>query len=397
MLKFDDKRVSQRLEDAYRFINDDFSMNTTLLIREFMDSTMRLEINEHLEEMDRRGIHTSRNGFRTRSLLTSSGLIEGIRVPRDRKSTYRTRLFERYKRVDKSVRCSITQMYLHGISTRKVGEVLDALMGERVSAGYVSKVTKELDELVSQFHSRRIDTSFTYLFFDGLHAKVMDAACRAKRCVVFVAYGVCEDGRRQMIDFRIGKSEGKRAWEAFLDELRVRGLRVDKLKLVITDGGKGLISAVENVLPFVEHQLCWFHKLSNVAKKLPRKLQQQCMADARKIYLAQSVGRARKTFNWWKQKWMDRAPRAVKCLERDLDKLLPFLNCPREHRVRIRTTNVIERSFRELRRRLKVMGSFRDTASAQRILCALMTFNNTRWKRKQNHAAWILESDDIAA
>ena len=106
MLNFDNKRVSQRLEDAYKFINDDFTMNTTLLIREFMQSTMIMEIDDHLEEMDRRGIHTSRNGFRKRSLLTSSGLIDDIRVPRDRRSTYRTRLFERYKRVDKSVRCS---------------------------------------------------------------------------------------------------------------------------------------------------------------------------------------------------------------------------------------------------------------------------------------------------
>jgi putative transposase len=397
MLRFDNERVSQRLEDAYKFINDDFTMNTRLLMKEVMEKTMILEIDDHLDEMKRRDVRTSRNGFRTRSLLTSCGLIEDIKVPRDRGSTYRPRVFERYKRVHKSVRNSITQMYLHGISTRKVGEVLDALMGERLSAGYVSKVTKELDQLVKEFHSRRIDTSFTYLFLDGLHAKITNAAGRRQRCVVFVAYGVCDRGRRRMIDFRIGRSEGKRAWESFLDELRVRGLKTDKLKLVITDGGKGLIAAVEDVFPFVDHQLCWFHKLSNVAKRLPRKLQQQCIADARRIYVAGTVGRARKVFNWWKQKWMDVAAEAVKCLERDLDRLLAFLSCPKEHHVRIRTTNVIERSFRELRRRLKVMGSFRDTASAQRILCALMTFSNTRWKRKQNHAKWAIMEAEIAA
>ena len=297
MLRFDNRRVSQRLEDAYRYINDDFTLNTSLLMKRFMEETMIFEIEDHLDEMKRRDIHTSRNGFRTRSLMTSSGLIEGIKVPRDRQSTYRPRVFERYKRVDKSVRNSITQMYLHGISTRKVGEVLDALIGERLSAGYVSKVTKELDKLVKEFHTRRIDTSFTYLFLDGLHAKIANWAGRVQRCVVFVAYGVCDKGRRRMIDFRIGKSEGKRAWESFLDELRVRGLRTDKLKLVITDGGKGLIAAVEDVFPFVDHQLCWFHKLSNVAKRLPIKLQRQCIADARKIYLAGTVGRARKVFN----------------------------------------------------------------------------------------------------
>ena len=139
--------------------------------------------------------------------------------------------------------------------------------------------------------------------------------------------------------------------------------------------------------------------VSKVAKRLPKKILEECMADAKKIYLADSIGRARKIFNWWKQKWIKRASEAVKCLERDLDKLLPFLNCPEEHRVRIRTTNVIERSFRELRRRLKVMGSFRDRASAQRILCALMTFLNppsADWKRKQNYAKWILEEQTAA-
>jgi putative transposase len=396
MLSFDRKNVSQRLKDAYKFINDDFTVNTALLLKEVMEQAMVIELDEHLIELKRRKIPVSRNGFRRRSLLTRSGVIEGMRVPRDRGSTYRPGVFERYQRVHKSLRESITQMYLHGVSTRKVGEVLDALMGARVSAGYVSKVTKDLDELVREFHSKPIDTSFTYIFLDGLHAKVMDAAGRAKRCVVFVAYGVASDGHREMIDFRIGKSEGTRAWEAFLDELMVRGLRTDKLKLLITDGGKGLNAAVENVFPFVEHQLCWFHKLSNVAKRLPKRIQAECISDARKIYLAASIGLARKVFSWWKQKWIGKAPEAVRCLEKDLDKLLPFLRCPAEHRVSIRTTNVIERSFRELRRRLKVMGSFRDTASAQRILCALITFNNNRWKRKQHHAKWILEAKKAA-
>jgi putative transposase len=299
--------------------------------------------------------------------------------------------------VEKKVRKGIIEMFLHGVSTRNVGEVLDALTGTHVSAGYVSKVTKEMDGIVREFHTRRFDgRSFEYLFLDGLHVKKMNAAGKVEKGVVFVAYGVDEYGRREMLEFRIGKSEGRVAWETFIEELKVRGVRMEKLRMVITDGGKGLIAAVENVIPFVEHQLCWFHKLSNIAKRLPRKIQEESIADARKIYLAESVGRARKVFAWWKDKWINRAPDAVKCLEKDLAKLLTFLGCPVEHRVKVRTTNVIERSFRELRRRLKVMGHFRNTASAERILCALMVYNNTRWKRRQNYAKWILPVEEAA-
>ena len=157
------------------------------------------------------------------------------------------------------------------------------------------------------------------------------------------------DRKRQMIDFRICKAESKGSWAAFSEELKVRGLRTNWLRLVITDGGKGLISAVAQVFPFVDHQLYWFHKLKNVAAKLPRKYQQRCICEARRIY--------------------------------KLDKLLVFFECPVEHRRSIRTTNVIERNFRELRRRLRVMGSFQDKASAERMLCALMTFYNNRWER----------------
>lgn len=383
--------LSQKLKVAHSYFMDDNSIDIARMVKEFLEFVMELEFEDHLIEMKRDDVQNSKNGFRYRNLLTASGAINDIKVPRDRKCLYKPGVFKRYNRTENNVRRAIVQMYLHGVSQRKVGEVLDALTGVEVSAGFVSQVTKEMDKIVKEFHNRRFDDCpFVYLFLDGLHAKKMNAAGKQEKCVVFVAYGVGEHGERQMIDFRIGKSESTKAWETFLDELDVRGVHMSKLKLVITDGGTGLTAAVENKIPFVEHQTCWFHKMTNVAAKLPKKFEKECISDARKIYLAESAGRARKIFASWKDKWIGKVPDAVKCIEKDLDKLLVFLSCPEKHRVKIRTTNVIERAFRELRRRLKVMGHFRDTASAERILCALMVHNNKKYSKKRNLAKWIL-------
>ena len=392
----DRRKIAKGLKEFYSYFADDNSFDIKRHLKEFFEATMTLEIEVQLEEMKRKKIRNSKNGFRKRSLLTSSGQLN-LEVPRDRKSLFKTIVFQPYKRVSKNVEDSIVQMYLHGVSQRKVGEILDALTGVHVSHGFVSKVTKCMDKIVKEFHSRRFDnTSFVYLFLDGLHAKRMNAAGRQEKCVVFAAYGVGEKGEREMLDYRIGRSEGEAAWTTLLEELKIRGLHMEKLKMAITDGGTGLTAAVENTLPFVEHQTCWFHKMTNVAAKLPKKLEKECVSDARKIYLAESIGRARKIFAWWKDKWIGRAPAAVKCIEKDLDKLLVFLNQPEKHRIRIRTTNVIERAFRELRRTLKVMGHFRDTASAERILCALMVYNNRRWTRNSNKAKWITPEEKAA-
>jgi len=203
------RNVTKGLKECYSYFKEDSVFDIKRFMKEFFEETMNLEINDQLKEMKRRRIKNSRNGFRNRSLLTSSGQVD-LKVPRDRKSRFRTIVFQPYKRVSKNVEDSIVQMYLHGVSQRKVGEILDALTGVHVSAGFVSKVTKKMDEVVKEFHSRRFDkASFTYLFLDGLHARRMNAAGKQERCVVFAAYGVGNNGEREMLDFRIGRSESE--------------------------------------------------------------------------------------------------------------------------------------------------------------------------------------------
>jgi len=362
---------------------EDVTERSRRLLKELLEGALEGELREYVQvnryqRSERRSGY--RNGYRTRNLMTTWGLIQDIKVPRDRSSQFQPRAFERYKRVDRRVDDGVLKMFLMGVSTRKVGDVLQALFDYSLSAAYVSKVAKKLDAEVNKFFDRPLQDEFIYLFLDGIVVKVKDISGSVKR-IILVAYGIREDGSRELIDFRVGKHEGKGSWTSFLQSLKVRGLTGSKLKLIISDGSPGLWAATEEVYPFVEHQLCWVHKLRNVANNCRREYLKECIAHARQIYLSPTVKIAMKVFREWEKTWRDRCPKAVKCLAKDIDKLLRFLECPVEHHRILRTTNVIERLFRELRRRLKVMGTFSDTASCKRITYSLVAYHNTRWTR----------------
>ena len=320
-----------------------------------------------------------RNGVRRRRLLTQAGEIT-VTVPRDRDGKYQPDMLERYKRVDRGLDEVIRQMFLCGVSTRKVGDILEVLCGERLSASYVSKVNKELDSAVKEFMNSPIGDDFKLLFLDALTIKVR-MELRTKKYMLLVAYGIRSDGSRSLISFQRAKSESFACWSSFLENLRVRGLAGKNLELVVMDGAAGLWKAVEDIYPLVEHQLCWVHKLRNVSKYCPKKYREECMAEAAQIMYAPSSAMAAKRFRQWKRKWQERIPRAVKCLEYDFDRLIPVFTFPRDIRKMIRTTNVIERCFREVRRRLKVMGYFQNSKSSDRIVYALFAYFNSKWKR----------------
>jgi transposase-like protein len=199
--------------------------------------------------------------------------------------------------------------------------------------------------------------------------------------MLLVAYGIRSDGSRSLISFQRAKSESYACWSTFLKNLKVRGLHGEHLEMITMDGAAGLWKAVEEVYPLVQHELCWVHKLRNVSNYCPKKYRKECMSDAAKTMNAESSAMAAKEFRQWKQKWQARIPRAVKCLEDDFDRLIPVFGFPENIRKMIRTTNVIERCFREVRRRLEVTGYFQNSWSADRIIFSLTTYFNSKWKR----------------
>ena len=244
-----------------------------------------------------------------------------------------------------------------------------------------------MDKLVKEFHRRPLIDEYQFLFLDGINISVRYGNKSVKKTVL-AAYGITLFGRRELIGFRIVKSESKDACESFLNDLYHRGLEGNHLKLIITDGGKGFIAALAIVYPMVKHQRCWFHKLQNITKLLKKKDQPEVLKALRKIYNAQSRAMALKRFKDLKNAWTKAYPNVIKSLEQDLEELLNFLTIPvkKEHRnfirKRIRTTNVIERSFREVRRRTKPMSCFNNNDSLQRIMYAVFYRLNTNWKAK---------------
>jgi putative transposase len=381
-LDFSNHNLVMDLREVKKMFNEDLSEGGKYLLEEFFHQVMAHDLYEHIQARchERTPVRSGyRNGYRNRYLLTPLGLLK-LHIPRDREGTYQPDCFERYKRVQRKVDEGINAMFLRGVATRKVGEVLEAMCGERVSASYVSKVTQALDEQVKAYHNSPIEDDFAFLFLDGISIRVK-MGLEVKRRLVLVAYGIRKDGGRKLISFCLCKSESKANWLSFLENLKVRGLKGYNLELIIMDGCIGLWSAIEEVYPLVPHQLCWVHKLRNIAKYCPKRHRELCTQEAAPIMYAKSSGVAVKFFRIWEKNWREKAPKAVECLKRDFDKLIPFFEFPEEFRKVIRTTNMIERAFGEVRRRLKVMGYFQNTKSGNRIIFSLFFYFNNKWER----------------
>jgi transposase-like protein len=382
-LDFSTHNLAVDLQEVKRMFQEDFNGGCRYLIKQVFEGIMRYEADEYLraERYERcESRRSQRNGSRARSLLTNVGAVE-LTVPRTRDGGYNPDMFKRYKRVHDVVNRGIREMFLKGVSTRKVRDVLDVLCGTGVSAGYVSQVTKQLDAEVRRFENEPIDDDFAFLFLDALSMRIR-YEIRAKRRMVLVAYGIRKDGSRRLLSFKVARSEGTGTWRSFLENLQVRGLRGRNLELVIMDGAPGLWAAIEEVYPLVPHQLCWVHKLRNIAKYGPRSQREACVSEASQIMYAGTSTQAAKLFRAWKKRWQGINPKGVECLERDFDRLIPFFEFdPSFHRV-IRTTNVIERSFKEIRRRLKVMGYFQNERSCKRILLSQIYYFNGKWDQK---------------
>jgi putative transposase len=321
-----------------------------------------------------------RNGCYFRDLTTKLGVLCRLRVPRTRQG-FRSQILPRYQRRQQAVNNLILQAFLRGISTRQVGHVLEPLLGEAYSAQTISNITRQLNEAVAQFHRRPLCDDYVYLFLDGVVLKVRDLAAKVRRRMVLVAYGVLPNGKRQILAYQLAQGESETAWVEFLQDLFLRGLTGGNLKLIVTDGGKGLRAALPLVYPRIPLQLCWAHKMRNIADKV-RRQEGSCVAEAAAIYRASSKNEALLAFRQWRQKWEHLRPRAVACVERDLDSLLSFFHLAESHWKKVRTTNVIERAFREVRRRTRPMSSFSNTESCDRIIYGVISHLNSSWERK---------------
>jgi putative transposase len=228
-----------------------------------------------------------RNGHYHRGLLLEWGLVANPIVPRDREGQFHPRVLERYQRKQKRLGRLIREMFLQGGSTRRVGEVLEPILQEKVSAQSVSRIVKSLDAEGWRFHRRYLGDDYSYLLLDGIYLKAKQAS-GVKRGLVLCAYGITRQGQRQMLAFRQATAESEAQWEAFVRDLYERGLEGENLKLIVTDGNTGLHNALETVYPYTDRQRCWVHKLRNVEAKLPKRAHHECLAGLKLVYQAGS-------------------------------------------------------------------------------------------------------------
>ena len=385
-LYFTDKDVSNCWSNVKEDFWGDLKREQARALSRLLTTDMEIQVQDligtkpysHMTERP-----TYRNGYRYRSLLTSFGYLSRIAVPRVRSGKITFRCFKAYKRRTNDIDSMILNMFLAGVSTRRVEEVAQPLFGRAIlSASAVSTITKNLNDQVNKYHSRKLADDYVYLIADGVYFNVKNPVWGKKRCVL-VVYGIKSNGIRELIDFQLApKGESELAWQNFLYRLYYRGLEGRHLRLVARDGNKGLKNALNIVFPNVLQQPCWAHKLRNVANKLPRKLQPLCLSQARDIYKASDYKTALKAFKSWTKTWHPIAPNAVDCLDQDIFDLLNFFKEPKPMWRKLRTSNIIERCFREVRRRTRTMSCFNNQDSVQRIIFAIFYRQNMLWENK---------------
>jgi putative transposase len=399
------KATARNVNRALKEINafeweGDYRAETANRLKELLEERVDEELEQYLgrAKYERRAegdAEDYRNGSYLRHLLTELGDLI-LQIPRSRKG-FVSGVLEAYKRRSRSVDQLIMACFVLGMSTRKVSTALFSLLGERVSASTVSEVAKRLDGAVRRYHKRKLGDGYRFLFFDGVVLKQKGAA-KVQRKIILCAYGVTWEGKKEMIDFLLASSESQNAWEGFLRDLYGRGLEGTRCELITSDGGNGLRNALEVVYPRIPRQHCWAHKTRNVLDKVKKADWEKVKKDLQRISHGKNRQAATQAYWSFCQKYRKAYPGAVKSLESEIDDLLSFYQVKlsaKEKRgldakeiqqaqmmlwKKIRTTNLIERAFREVKRRTRPMGVFGNRGSMERILYAVFFYYNSKGK-----------------
>lgn len=335
-----------------------------------MTDALQARPGERTEE--RRGY---RSGSYARTLITRVGKLE-LRVPQDRNGHFSTQLFERYQRSEKALVSALAEMYVQGVSTRKVKAITEELCGHSFSASSISDINKTLDEQLAQFASRRLDEEYPYLILDARYERVRENGTIHKRAVL-VAIGINWDGRRCVLGVDLANRESRSSWKEFLLGLRSRGLT--GVELVVSDDHAGLRAAIPEVLPEAAWQRCYVHFLRNCLDHLPRRGDDDCLRELRWIYERRNIAEARNDLAMWITKWESRYPKLVAWVEESIDETLTFYRLPAQHHKHMKSTNMLERLNEEIKRRTHVVRIFPNAASCLRLVRALAVETHENW------------------
>ena len=316
-----------------------------------------------------------RSGYYVRSLITRVGKLE-LRVPQDRQGRFSSELFARYQRSEKALVGALSEMYVQGVSTRKVKAITEELCGHEFSASAISAINKRLDEELERFMNRRLEEEFPYLILDARYEKVREEGVIRSRAVL-VALGIDWEGRRQVLAVELANRESATSWKEFLLKLKSRGLR--GVTLAITDDHAGLKRALAEVLPEAFWQRCYVHFLRNVWDYLPRKVSDDCVIELRWFYDRRNVEEARRDLVAWLAKWQAKYPKLCEWVEGNIEETFTFYRLPKEHHKHLKSTNMLERLNQELKRRTHVIRIFPNPESCLRLSRALAVEIHEGW------------------
>jgi transposase-like protein len=320
---------------------------------------------------------TSRNGYYDRAYLTRVGNLE-LKVPRTRDGKFSPSIFEKYQRNEKALLASMLEMYVSGVSTRKVTNIIEELCGKSVSKSFVSSLTKELDEMVEAWRNSSLEgTCYPYLMVDVLFIKVRENhRVVSKSC--HVAIGITEGGTREIIGFLIQDTESEESWSNFFDHLKSRDLK--GLKMVISDAHKGLVNAIKASFPGISWQRCQVHFLRNILSSVPKKDSKIFREQVKAIFRLTNIDAARTVKNLLIESFEGqiRYEKACRILDEGFEDAFQYSVNGIAH-PRLRSTNLLERLNAEIRRREKVIRIFPNVDSATRLIGAVLIDQQDKW------------------
>lgn len=328
------------------------------------------------ERSDSRRDH--RNGYRYRKVQTSYEVME-VRIPRLRGQGYVPSFLEPGRRAIKAVERWVGKAFMTGLSRSEVIRLLESTTGCQPSEGLLRRVQEELDRRVKAFQDRELVGDYEYLFLDAAWAKDI-VGLNATRICLLTAIGVTRAGRKEILGYERSAQENESAWRGFLGRLVGRGLKPSRLALVISDEHGGLVKAAGEVLGDVPHQLCWAHRCRNVRKAVAAVDRKAVIEGLRAVYGAVHLTAAKAAFRSFKGCWSSKYASLVASLEQDLGRLLAFYGCASAHWEYLRTSNPIERAFRELRRQQFGCGAFANRDACNRAAFRVFHWLNEKWK-----------------
>ena len=348
------------------------------IVRSVMQAMLEAEMDEALGAG--KGERTEgrlgyRSGYYGRTLITRVGKLE-LRVPQDRAGRFSTELFERYQRSEQALVATLAEMYVQGVSTRKVKAITEELCGHAFSASTISVINKKLDVSLSAFAQRRLDEPFPYLILDARYEKVREAGVVMSQAVL-IAIGIDWDGRRQILGVEMANRESSSSWKDFLLRLRARGLH--GVEFVVADDHAGLRAAIREVLAGAAYQRCYVHFLRNALDHLPRKANDDCLQELRWLYDRRNLAEARADLAQWLARWQGKYPKLTDWAEETIEETFSFYRLPRGHHKHLKSTNMLERFNEEIRRRTYVVRIFPNAPSCLRLVRALAVETHENW------------------